>query len=570
MSSPVQPGAGGPDGQHDLADIAGAVLDAALERDPANATYLGDHRYDDRLADPSPAAAATRAVQLREQLAALEALAIRTPDEAVDSAVLRTALRAELLQLERLGEAEWNPMEHNPGAAVHALISRDFAPWPDRYTAIAARLEAVPEYLAAARSRLTEMSRIHVQTAVAQLTGTITLIDDMPRGARDRAPGLSARVDPAAQRARQAVVEHRDWLAARLDTDARDPRLGAELFGAKLALTLDTDFAPETLLARAEADLDRVRVQITEQAGRIAGVAAPDGATVRDVLDRLAGDALTNETVLSYCREALAATTAFVRERELVSVFDDQVVVIEMPEIDRGVAVAYCRPLGPLETASLPTEFAISPTPADWSREQVASFYREYNAHMLQNLTVHEAMPGHALQLMHANRHRAPTPVREVWCSGSFVEGWAVYAEELMATCGYRRAESDEATAALRMQQLKMQLRMIINAIMDVRFHCGGLDEASAMELMLGNGYQERGEADGKWRRVQLTATQLSTYYVGYCEVRDLVADLRAARPSWAERQLHDALLGHGSPAVRHLRTLLLDGAEHAKPNRTG
>ena len=77
-----------------------------------------------------------------------------------------------------------------------------------------------------------------------------------------------------------------------------------------------------------------------------------------------------------------------------------------MPEIDRGVAVAYCRQSGPLEATPLPTEFAVSPTPADWSRAQVDSFYREYNDHMLHNLTVHEAMPGHALQLMHANRHR--------------------------------------------------------------------------------------------------------------------------------------------------------------------
>jgi hypothetical protein len=331
------------------------------------------------------------------------------------------------------------------------------------------------------------------------------------------------------------------------------------VFAAKLALTLDTDFAPAALLARAQADLEQVTDRIIAEAGRSAAAEHPDAATVRSVLDRLAAQPPTDDTILGLCRDALADTTRFVREHELVTVHDDPIAVVEMPEIDRGVAVAYCRPTGPLETTPLPTEFAVSPTPKTWSSEQVQSFYREYNAHMLHNLTVHEAMPGHALQLAHSNRYQGSTPVRAVWWSGSFVEGWAVYSEELMVEAGYRRDVSAAAASALRMQQLKMQLRSIINSIMDIRFHAHDLDEDAAMSLMLERGFQERGEAAGKWRRVQLTATQLCTYYVGYCEVRDLVADLRRDNPQWTRRQLHDAVLGAGSPPTRHLRTLLAD-----------
>jgi uncharacterized protein (DUF885 family) len=137
------------------------------------------------------------------------------------------------------------------------------------------------------------------------------------------------------------------------------------------------------------------------------------------------------------------------------------------------------------------------------------------------------------------------------------VEGWAVYTEELMADHGYRSDVSPEAASALRMQQLKMRLRSIINTIMDIRFHNDDLDEAAAMRLMTERGFQEQGEAAGKWRRVQLTATQLCTYYVGYSEVRDLIVDLRRQRPQWTERELHDAVLSAGSPPTRHLRTVL-------------
>jgi len=217
--------------------------------------------------------------------------------------------------------------------------------------------------------------------------------------------------------------------------------------------------------------------------------------------------------------------------------------------------VAYCDSPGPLETAPTPTFIAISPTPADWPAQRVASFYREYNRHMVHNLMVHEAMPGHYLQLQHSRRFSgSDTAIRAALRSGAFTEGWAVYAERVMAEQGYP-GEGDPR--AVRMQQLKMQLRMTLNAILDARIHAHGMTEAEAMALMAGRGYQEEGEAAGKWRRAQLTSAQLSTYYVGYCEISDLAADLRAAHPGLTDQQLHDRMLAHGSPPVRLLRTLI-------------
>jgi hypothetical protein len=522
-----------------------------LARDPVSATYLGDHRRDGELPDPSAGAAIARAGEVRAELAALDA---RAPgegaDAVVDAAVLRSALAAELLELDEIREAEWNPMLHNPGSGLHALLTRDFAPLPERLDAVARRLAAVPDYLAAARERLGVPSRVHLETALSQLDGTTALIDSkLPPGH----PGVEA----AAPRARQAIREHRDWLAGRAAEAVRDPHLGETLFRAKLALTLDTAFDPLDLLARADAELAVVGDEITDLAGRMTGTPSPDAGTVRTVLAELAADAPDDATVLGVCRDALDATRNFVRECDLVTVFDDPVEVVEMAEMDRGVAVAYCRESGPLEQTVLPTEFAVSPTPADWTRDQVDSFYREYNRHMLHNLTVHEAMPGHALQLMHSNRHDAATPIRAVWASGSFVEGWAVYSEALMARHRYLEHASAWAADAVRMHQLKMALRTIINTILDVTFHCGDLDEAGALDLMMRRGFQERGEAIGKWRRVQLSSAQLCTYFVGSTEVGAIATDLAAARPEWSQRRVHDAMLAHGSPPPRHLRTLL-------------
>jgi len=537
--------------------LAAGVLDELLDRHPESATALGDHRHDDRLDDRSPAALEEEARWVGRRLDDLGAVRHTELDAAdgVDAQVLTTALQLRRFELEVLRDHEWDPLVANPGTAVYTLLARDFAPLGDRLRSVAGRLAAVPEALETARRALGQMPRVHVETAIGQFAGTRTLLDTMLEGALVEEPALRGEVEPARDRAAGALDVHLGWLRSRLDGAGRDPRLGAEAFSSKLALTLDSASDADTVLARAETDLVRVEDLIAETAARLD--AGSTAGRVRRVLDSLATEGpVDNQSIVGLCELAMAETTEFVRKHDLVTVHDDPVEIIVMPEIHRGVAVAYCDPPGALEPSPLPTYFAVSPTPEDWSEERSRSFFREYNAHMLQNLTVHEAMPGHVLQLAHNKRYVADVPVRKALWSGSFVEGWAVYAEELMADEGYL---ADRGLAdALRMQQLKMQLRMTINAILDARVHAHGMTEDEAMRLMTGRGHQEEGEAAGKWRRALLTSAQLSTYYVGYVEVRDLADELAAARPAATARERHDAMLAHGSPPPRHLRTLLM------------
>jgi uncharacterized protein (DUF885 family) len=519
------------------------------------ATELGDHRFDDRLPDGRPEALDEERRMLDARLRELEALdpAAMLPENRIDAEILRSALTSRRYELDVLREHEWNPLLANPAGAVYTLLARDFAPLGERLRSLAGRLAGIPESLAVARRTLLDMPRVHLETAIGQFAGAAALIGQEVDSALQSEPALRQEVDGVRPAALEAVERHRRWLADRLeslDGPGPDPRIGPERFARKLAHTLDAAATADEILARAEAELVRVEEEIARTAARLEGNGAARPEVVRKVLDRLAEDRPDDGTILDLCRRALEQVTAFVREHDLVTVYDDPVEIIEMPEFNRGVAVAYCDPPGPLEPAPLPTFFAVSPTPKDWPPERVLSFYREYNAHMIHNLTVHEAMPGHALQLAHGRRFRGPTRVRDALWSGPLVEGWAVYVERVAAEHGY---QGDP----LRMQQLKMQLRMIINAILDARVHVHGMTEGEAMRLMMERGHQEEGEATGKWRRALLSSTQLSTYFVGYTEVSDLVADLRAARPGATDRALHDEVLSHGSPPPRHLRTLV-------------
>ena len=541
----------------EFAQLAREYLDDRAERHPDTATGLGDHRFDARLPDTSAQAVAAERSALggwAGRLAAIDRGAL-SAEHGVDAAMMADSVARRVFEIDELREHTWNPLLANPGKAIYQLLARDFAPLPDRLGSVAGRLAELPAALAGARRQLGRMPRVHLETAIGQFDGTIALVSNQIDAALEAAPQCAARLAQVRPAALDALTGHRAWLAAQLaEADGfADPRIGPERFARKLSLTLSAAADADAILARAEADLDRVSEQIAELAAQIAGAAGP--GVVRQVLDRLAGDVPDDTTILEFCRGALAAQTAFVTDRRLITVYDDPIELIPMPEIDRGVAVAYCDSPGPLEPTPLPTFIAVSPTPADWAPERVASFYREYNRHMVHNLMVHEAMPGHYLQLQHSRRFTgSDTAIRATLRSGSFTEGWAAYTERIMAEQEYP-GEGDPR--ALRMQQLKMQLRSIINAILDARIHAHGMTETEAMALMTGRGFQEEGEAAGKWRRAQLTSAQLSTYYVGYCEISDLSADLRAADPGLTDQQVHDRMLAHGSPPVRLLRTLI-------------
>jgi uncharacterized protein (DUF885 family) len=544
----------------EFAGLAREYLDDRGERHPDAATGLGDHRFDARLPDPSAQALADERRALDGWAARLAALDRGTlsAEHQVDAAMMADSIARRVFEIDELREHAWNPLLANPGRAIYQLLARDFAPLPDRLGSVAGRLAEIPGVLAEARRQLGRMPQVHLETAIGQFDGTIAMVTNEIDTALEAAPQCAAQLAQVRPAALEALTGHRTWLSAQL-TEAEgnggfaDPRIGPERFARKLSLTLSAAADADAILARAEADLDRVSEQITELAARITGAAGP--GVVRQVLDRLAGDVPADATILEFCRDALAAQTAFVAGHRLITVYDDPIELIPMPEIDRGVAVAYCDSPGPLEPAPQPTFIAVSPTPADWAPERVASFYREYNRHMVHDLMVHEAMPGHYLQLQHSRRFAgSDTAIRAALRSGAFTEGWAVYAERVMAEQEYP-GEGDPR--AVRMQQLKMQLRMTINAILDARIHAHGMTEAEAMALMADRGHQEEGEAAGKWRRAQLTSAQLSTYYVGYCEISDLAADLRAADPGLTDQQLHDRMLAHGSPPARLLRTLI-------------
>src|SRR5437667_2326380 len=539
-------------------------IEQYLQANPEDATELGDHRFDGQLTDYSPE---TRAKDLatqkefREKLNAIDGARL-TGANNVDFRILKENIDYKIFQAEELKEPDWNPLVYMQSLAnsLYLLVARDFAPPEKRIPNLRQRMEAIPRVIAQAKANLQQPPRVHTETAIEQTQGAINLVREGLTPLVDRTPQMKNELAPLQEKTAAALEDYKKWLQNDLlPRSDGDFRIGAEKFRKKLRFALASDLSMEEIMKRAQADLQETQTAIYETALPLYEKYFPeaDNKTLTDkhkvtaaVLDKLAEQHPDDATVVGYAKEVVGEATDFVKSHKLVAIPDTPLDVIAMPEFKRGVAIAYCDSPGPLDKTGK-TFFAVAPTPKDWLKERKESFFREYNNYEIRDLTVHEAMPGHYLQLAHANEFRAPTLVRAIFRSGRFIEGWAVYCEQMMAEQGYGGPE-------VKMEQLKMRLRVICNAILDQSIHAGNMSEKEAMDLMENEGFQQEGEAVAKWKRARLTSAQLSTYFVGVSEQLDLRDRAKAkASGSFDLKKYHDSALAFGSPPARYVRELL-------------
>jgi uncharacterized protein (DUF885 family) len=547
-------------------------LDRSMRYSPISATTIGDHRYDNRIDDVSAAgrnAALSFTRDILRQLEAIDATQLSRANQ-VDYAILANSLRAGIWQTETWETWAWNPLGYQSlaGGALYGLMAREFAPLPQRLDAAIARMELLPDLLRKTRAELVpaRVPAPHAATYAAQNPGLKSIITGMIEPHKGTLPASKQRrMERAITALNAAIDEHQAWITGTLVPAAQaDFRAGAEVFDTQLGYTLQSTLSRADIRARADAAVISVREEMYRVsklalAGQSGAPATPDNPTpaqqqaaIRAALDLAAADRPARDQLVQVATAATEEARAFVQQHDLITLPEGPVRVILMPEFQRGVAVAYCDSPGPLER-HLDTFYAVSPIPDDWSEEQATSFLREYNNRATLDIAVHEAMPGHYVQIYHSNRY--PSTLRAVLGSGSFVEGWAVYAEEMMIESGFRANDP-----LYRLSQLKVQLRTITNSIIDQAIHVDGMTQEEMMSFLTQTAFQEEREAAGKWRRAQLSVTQLSTYFVGFQEhLETRTAARQRQGAAFNLKAYHDGVLAFGSPPGRFARQLLLD-----------
>lgn len=555
-----------------LADLSQRWLDDWLRLNPVVATQMGRHDFDSEIDDLSAAGRQTFVDFSRRILGELDGIDVQklSRENQIDAAILRNQVEGDIWAIETLQSWAWDPQVYNnlAGGAIYNVMAREFAPLPQRLKSATARMQKIPTIFAQMRENLdpARVPKIHAETVAKQNAGIVSLIDTFIAPNADTLQGDERKqLDAAVTDLRKAVREHQKWFDDTLVPKAKGEfRLGQKLYDEKLVYSLNSSLSRADIRQRAEAELKRVRDDMYDVARQVlkdkpGAPPLPDEPdagqqqkAIEAALELAYADRPARDKVVDFAKQTLEEATAFTRRHDLVTVPDDPVKVILMPEFQRGVAVAYCDSPGPLDKG-LDTYYAISPIPDDWDDARADSFLREYNGRMMHLMSIHEAMPGHYLEGAHSAKSHSL--LRSALRSGVFAEGWAVYTEDVMADAGYMNSDP-----LFRLVQLKFYLRSVANAILDQGVHVDGWSREQAMELMTVQTFQQEREAAGKWIRAQLTSAQLPMYFVGAQEHFDMRKAVEAKLgDKFDAKTYHDRVLSYGAPPVRFVREMMLD-----------
>jgi uncharacterized protein (DUF885 family) len=550
-----------------LAEFFKAYLEEEFRARPLAATQLGDHRYDHLLDDVSPTARAGWTARYRSALADLPKkvdYAKLSRAGQIDYEVLKHDLTRTLWLHENTKPFEDDPRVYNEyiSDSIYLLFTQSTLPKPANVQNAVARMASIPRVVAAVKESLRNPPRVFVETAIRQNRGAIAFYESGIYEVAGETPQLS-ELKPAAAKLLPVLREYQEFLEKDLLPRAKgDWRLGKERFDRKLDLELDAGLTADEVLRDAEEEFARVERDMYVVARQLWGTTFPgkelppddaDGRrdTIRRVLAHYNREHGKPETLVADAKKAVVEVTAFIRDNDLLRLPDpDRCQVIEMPEFQRGNSTAFLNPAPPLD-AKAASIYAISPPPRDWDARRVSSYLEEYNSRMLHILTIHEAYPGHYVQLEYSNRH--PSLIRRVLYSGVFAEGWAVYTEQMMLDQGYRKGD-----LVLRLNQLKWYLRAVTNAILDHKMHSTQMTDEEALEFLTKRAFQSEGEALGKIVRAKQSSCQLSTYFVGrmaFYRLRQQVQ--RDQGDKFHLGRFHEAVLDYGTLPVKYLPELV-------------
>jgi uncharacterized protein (DUF885 family) len=542
-------------------------LDAECQRHPMFATQQGMREYDGQMDDLSPEARLQDTQRDQEVLTEISKKFDRTKlsrNEQIDLEIWENYLRYRIWQAKNIDDFANDPRIYliYCSDSVFSLFTQSTLPRHKNVENAASRIAQIPKIIAAAKASIKNPPQILTEVAIKRTEGAISFYETEIFALSEESPHISLLAAPCKQ-AVESLREYKRYLEKEvLPRSTGQWRLGETKFSEKLAMELDAGLTAQEVIATADAEADRVEREMYYVAKQLwssvilSKPLPPDDAagrreTIRTILNELSKDHGTSATLLDDAKNTVEKIKTFITKKNILTLPDpDQCSIIEMPEFQRGFSAAYLNQAPPLD-AKAKSLYAIAPPPSDWPADRQKAFFQEYNRSMLQVLTIHEAYPGHYVQLDYSNR--VDSLVRKVLASGVFAEGWAVYTEQMMLDEGY-----GEGDLSLRLHQLKFYMRAILNAILDYRMHCSNMSDEEALSLLIDRGFQTTGEAVGKIQRAKQSSCQLSTYFVGRTAFYRLRQSVQRARGDAFELgPYHEEVLLQGTLPVKYLPELV-------------
>ncbi len=537
-----------------LYDLVEARFRRIIRDNPIVGTYLGIHTEDHRLGDGSREALLAELAAEKAHLADIEAL-----DPAGLSATARLERDLEIHNLRRaIFDTEvvrtWERRSlalDTVGDALFLLFAQDYAALPERLDSIAGRLEAVPAFLDESRTRaVVPQVRIWQQLEIESAADLPSFLDEIVTAGNDLPDAERRRLARASDTARAALGRYVDWLAASLDGGTDEWALGRKRYDELVALRAFDGLDADAILAIGEEQL------ATNKAARVAAAREIDpGADEATVVDRIKNDhPATFDEALEAYRDVMVRSRRHLIEKGIVTVPpDERIDVIPTPE--------YLRNVIPFAAYFSPPKFDRNPkgiyivTPSVGNDPNAM---REHNYSSISNTSIHEAYPGHHLQLSVANRH--PSLTRLLVDAPEFVEGWGMYSEQLMREQGFDDAPN------FRLALYTDAIWRASRIILDIRMHRGELSVEEATDFLVTQTSFEGANARAEVNRYTYTPTYQLSYLLGKVLLLQLRADEQARLGSSFDlRAFHDTLFNNGSLPISFHRRLMGESTRAAE-----
>jgi len=537
------------------------------KQNPEYASSQGFHKYDSLLVIPDAAQRQREAAFVAQNLGALGGFALDSlsPNNQIDYRLLTNELRSQRWYADTLKSWQWNPASYNLGASVGDLLNGRHYKLERRLRNISDKIAGAGAYYAAAKVNISNPTQEHLELGMQQNKGGLAVFGPALADSVRKSGLSAAEKQLLTQRlagAQQAVRGYLDFLDKQLTgtKEFRSFRIGKALFDRKFALDIQSRYPADEVFRLAQQHKTDLLRDMGRRAARLfpkycAGQPMPKDtlALIRQVIDKLTLKHAPREGFVAAVKQQIPTLTKFVNDHDLLTQDPTRPLVVrETPLYMRGSgAGASVSAPGPYDKKAN-TYYNVEPLPPTWTAAQAESYLREYNDYTLQILNIHEAIPGHYTQLVHANM--SPSLVKSIFGNGAMIEGWAVYSERLMLEAGYGN-NSDE----LWLLWDKWNMRSTLNAVVDNLIQTQHAGEADVVQLLTREGFQEEAEARNKWHRATLSQVQLSSYFTGYTEIIALRDELKKRDgSSFNLKNFNEQFLSYGSAPVKYIRELML------------
>jgi len=540
-----------------------SFLDALWKQNPDWATSVGYHKYDSLLYIPNGQSRDKMMDFVRVQTDSLSRFEVNSLTEAnrIDYKMMQNQLEYAQWQIQQLKAYEWDPSSYNVIGTFAYILNEHYAPLAKRMRNFYQRMANVPLYYKEAEKQIKSPAAELTSLAIEQNLGGLEVIE------KDFADSLKKTNIPKAEQKQmtdraalcaQAIKGYADWLKALKNDHPRSFRLGKDLYEDKFKYEIvSANTAQQVYNAAVQrkkylhGEMAKISRQLWPKYFGQKTMPTDTLGLVSAMIDTLSSKHVKPDEFQSAIVQLIPKLNAFVKTKDLVTLDPSKPLVIRKePGYMAGVAGASMSGPGPYDKGG--NSYYNVGSLAGWSPEKAESYLREYNQYIIQILSIHEAVPGHYVQGVYANK--APSIIKSVFGNGAMNEGWAVYAEEMMLDSGYGNNEPE-----MRLMWYKWHLRSVCNTILDYSVHNGNMTKEQAIKMLTTEAFQQQAEAEGKWKRVSVSSVQLTSYYTGYKEIVDLRDAYKTKMgDKYKLKEFNEKFLSYGSAPVKFIKEAML------------